>query len=92
VQYSAFVVEFYEAKWSAASPRKLVVSETSEDIFNYDNRDWIKTLEKLPGFTHEQLENKLVKNSRTMPDKIAPKAYRLIEIRRKAMDYGKKVM
>jgi hypothetical protein len=41
-----------------------------------DNRDWIKSLEKRLGFTHEKLENKLVKNRRTMPDKIAPKAYR----------------
>ena len=38
---------FTRRSGGAASLRKLVVSETSEDIFNYDNRDWIKTLEKL---------------------------------------------
>ena len=35
-----------------------------------------KSLVKLPPFTYEKLENKLVRNNRTMPFKIAPKAYR----------------
>jgi hypothetical protein len=68
---------FTRRSGGAASPRKLVVSETSEDIFNSDNRDGIKSLETLPEFTHEKLENKLVKNGRTMPDKIAPKTCRI---------------
>ena len=67
---------FTRQSGGAASPRERVVLETSADIFNSDKVGWIKSLEKLPGFTHEKLENKLVKNSRTMPDKVAPKAYR----------------
>ena len=66
---------FTRRSGGAASPRELVVLETSADIFNSDMVGWIKSLEKLPGFTHEKLENKLVKNSRTMPDKVAPKSY-----------------
>lgn len=55
----------------AECPRKPVELETSEDIFNSDNRNWKKSSEKLPGFTHEKLRNKVVKNSRTIPDKMA---------------------
>ena len=29
----------------------------------------------MPSFTHEKLVNKLVRNSGTVPDKMAPKAY-----------------
>ena len=39
---------------------------------------WTKSLKDFPPFTYEQLEHKLVKNSRTMPDNVAPKAYRNI--------------
>lgn len=41
-----------------------------------DSRGWTKSLKDLPSFSHAKLENKLVKNNRTMPDKIAPNAYR----------------
>ena len=41
-----------------------------------DSRGWTKSLKDLPAFSHTKLENKLVKNNRTMPDKIAPNAYR----------------
>ena len=37
---------------------------------------WTKSLKDFPPFTYEKLEHKLVKNSRTMPDNVAPKAYR----------------
>ena len=37
---------------------------------------WTKSLKEFPPFTYEKLEHKLVKNSRTMPDNVAPKAYR----------------
>jgi len=39
-----------------------------------DSRGWRKSLKDLPAFSHAKLENKLVKNNRTMPDKIAPNA------------------
>ena len=53
-------------------------SKTEEDVLNADasGSSWTKSLEKLPSFTHEKLVNKLVRNSGTMPDKMAPKAYR----------------
>jgi hypothetical protein len=47
-----------------------------ENILNANDKGWTKSLAKLPPFTHEMLENKLVKNSRTMPDRIAPKVHR----------------
>ena len=47
-----------------------------EDIINSEKRGWIKSLEKLPQFNHEKLVKRLVKDSRTMPDRQAPKAYR----------------
>ena len=34
-----------------------------------------KSLEDLAAFSHAKLENKLVKNNQTMPQKIAPNAY-----------------
>ena len=37
---------------------------------------WTKSLKDFPPFTYEKLEHKLVENSRTMPDNVAPKAYR----------------
>ena len=37
---------------------------------------WIKSLKDFSSFTCEKLEYKLVKNSRTMPDNVAPKTYR----------------
>ena len=49
----------FTRRWGgAASPRELVVLETSADIFNSDMVGWIKSLEKLPGFTHEKLGSK----------------------------------
>ena len=61
----------------AGSSRQLLTSmNTNGDILNADGHGWTRSLAKLPAFTHEKLENKLVKNSRTMPDKVAPKAYR----------------
>ena len=50
--------------------------DTNAEILNADRHGWTRSLAKLPAFTHEKLENKLVKNSRTMSDKVAPKAYR----------------
>ena len=44
-----------------------------------DSKGWTKSLKDLPAFSHAKLENKLVKNNRTMPDKIAPNAYRNIK-------------
>ena len=58
------------------SRQPLADLKTKEDILNVDEKNWTKSLVKLPPFTHEKLENKLVRNNRTMPDKIAPKAYR----------------
>ena len=51
---------------------------TEEDILNAaaSGSGWTKSLEKLPSFSHEKLMNKLVRNRGTMPDKMAPKAYR----------------
>ena len=40
-----------------------------------DSRGWEKSLKHLPAFSHVKLENKLVKNNQTLPDKIAPNAY-----------------
>ena len=51
-------------------------SRSREDILNKEENGWTKSLEKLPAFTHAKLENKLVKNRCTMPDKLAPKAHR----------------
>ena len=53
-------------------------SMTEEDILNADasGSGWTKSLEKLPSFSHEKLLNELVRNSGTVPDKVAPKAYR----------------
>ena len=53
-------------------------SMTEEDILNADasGSGWTKSLEKPASFSHEKLMNKLVRNSGTMPDKMAPKAYR----------------
>ena len=36
---------------------------------------WTKSLKDFPPFTYEKLEYKLVKNSRTMPDNVAPFKY-----------------
>lgn len=47
--------------------------KTREDILNADLKGWTKSLTKQTAFTHKMLENQLVRNSRTMPDKIAPK-------------------
>ena len=58
-------------------PRQpLAELKTKENILNANDKGWTKSLAKLPPFTHEMLENKLVTNSRTMPDGIPPKAHR----------------
>jgi hypothetical protein len=41
-----------------------------------ETKGWTKLLQDIPPFTHQKLENKMVNNSRTMPDKVAPKAHR----------------
>ena len=39
-----------------------------------NSRGWKKSLEDLAAFSHAKLENKLVKNNQTMPEKITPNA------------------
>ena len=52
-------------------------SEPNDGSVLHDNcKSWTNYLKNFPCFTHEKLENKLTKNNRTMPGKIAPKAYR----------------
>ena len=41
-----------------------------------ETKGWTKLPRDIPPFTHQKLENKMVNNSRTMPDKVAPKAHR----------------
>ena len=41
-----------------------------------ETKGWTKLLQDIPPFTHQKLENKMVNNSRTMPDKVAPKVHR----------------
>ena len=38
--------------------------------------DWSVSLKKMPRFSEAQLSEKIIKNSSTMPEKIAPKTYR----------------
>ena len=57
---------------SSTEPQRL----DNPESFNSEKLGWIKSLEKLPGFNHEKLVKRLVKDSSTMPDKQAPKAYR----------------
>ncbi|CAB4033694.1 ATP-dependent DNA helicase PIF1 [Paramuricea clavata] len=41
-----------------------------------ETKGWTKLLQDIPPFIHQKLENKMVNNSRTMPDTVAPKARR----------------
>ena len=56
---------------SSTEPQRL----NNPESFNSEKLGWIKSLEKLPEFNHEKLVKRLVKDSSTMPDKQAPKAY-----------------
>ena len=55
------------------------------------NREgWTRSLKLLPNFDNEKLDNKLIKNSTTMPNTgTAPKAFRNKNM---AIDYGKRDM
>ena len=57
---------------SSTEPRQL----NNPESFNSEKLGWIKSLEKRPEFNLEKLVKRLVKDSSTMPDKQAPKAYR----------------
>ena len=56
---------------SSTEPQRL----DNPESFNSEKLCWIKSLKKLPEFNHEKLVKRLVKDSSTMPDKQAPKAY-----------------
>ena len=54
---------------------KEIQSRLDVDNLSTESHGQTKSLVNLPRFSHEKLEKKLVRNSRTMPDKIAPEAH-----------------
>jgi hypothetical protein len=51
--------------------------DDNEASFSHsETKGWTKLPRDIPPFTNQKLENKMVNNSRTMPDKVAPKAHR----------------